>query len=120
MPRVSIGADRMMTQKAPKVKPARAELTVSLCIAINHQVYEVTPILGITDHEVVRAWRLVKKGADGNVYDVAERVDCVECTCPDFEVRRRGLDAAGCKHCKALRVAGLIDGPGAPPAAAIV
>lgn len=108
-----------LSRQRPRTKPARKDLVVSLVIAIDHQVYELHPITGISDPDVVRAWRLAKRGADGAVYDVAERIDGAECTCPDYEVRRRGLDPSGCKHVKALRAVGLIEHAGAGPAAVI-
>lgn len=95
---------------ASKTRTPR-QMTVSLSIQINGVVYGVEPIRGIQDLEIVRAWRLENQ-ANGKVYDVAERIDGVQCDCPDYEIRRRGLDAAGCKHVKSLIAVGLIDGGG--------
>jgi hypothetical protein len=104
----------MSTITAPRrpVKTSnKPELTVSLCIAINHTVYQVEPIRP-QDPEITRAWRLAKEGADGAVYDVAtHRSHGHQCDCPDFECRRRGLDASGCKHIKALVKMGLLEDP---------
>ncbi len=44
----------------------------------------------------------------GKVYDVQDGQYGAECDCPDFVCRRAGLDAAGCKHVKALVAAGLV------------
>lgn len=85
-------------------------MIATLTLSINQTWYDVTPIRGIQDLEVVRAWRLARRNVDGAVYDVSERIDGLECTCPDFEVRRRGLDASGCKHIKSMVAVGLIDG----------
>lgn len=52
------------------------------------------------------AYRLSK--ADGAVYDVRETEHGPECDCGDFVYRRAGLDAAGCKHVKALRGLGML------------
>ncbi len=93
-------------------KAAKTALKVSLCLAIDHTAYAVTPIRS-QDTDVIRAWRLVKQSNREDVYDVAETVHGFDCTCPDFETRRRGLDEAGCKHCKAAVIAGLIDAPNA-------
>ncbi len=73
---------------APTTKPARTRTIVTLALSINGQGY----------------------GIEGTVYDVAQTPDGhAECTCPDYEARRRGLDASGCKHVKAMRQMGLID-----------
>lgn len=88
------------------------QMVATLTLSINQTWYEVSPIRGIQDPEVVRAWRLVKKNVDGAVYDVSERIGGAECTCPDYEIRHRGLDASGCKHVKSLIAVGLIDGGG--------
>jgi hypothetical protein len=87
------------------------ELTVSLCLSINHQAYMVTPIEGIQAPEVLAGWRLEKKGPDGQVYDVVATTNGHECDCADFETRRRGLDAGGCKHIKAVVRMGLLPAP---------
>src|SRR3954470_21330058 len=110
----------MMHRSEPKVKPARAELRAELTIAINGQSYIVRPILGISDVTIIRAWRLSKLDNAGAVYDVAEHEDHNECDCPDYTYRRAGLDRDGCKHCRALRAVGLIDGPAASPACQVV
>jgi hypothetical protein len=51
------------------------------------------------------------------VYDVTPTGDIhgPACTCPDFVFNRAGLDAAGCKHIKALRSVGLLAPVPAPP-----
>lgn len=56
------------------------------------------------------AWRLTKqiKGKAGSVYDVHLTEHGPECTCPDFLYARQHKDAAGCKHCAALRAVGLL------------
>jgi hypothetical protein len=117
----------MSTLTAPRrpAKPARLEATLAL--AISHQVYAVTPIRGIQDPEVLKAFRLEKKSDPDAVYDVALTVHGLECTCPDFEARHRGLPTQGCKHVQALVGLGLLERPAAatpmgfiPPAAPAV
>ena len=102
-------------RKAPKGRPP---LAVSLCLAIDHQAYSVTPIKA-EDPTVIRAWRLVKLSDRDAVYDVAETFHGASCSCPDHAARREGLDEAGCKHYKALVMVGLLDAPNAAVEAAI-
>lgn len=96
--------------RAPRqVKPRRFE--VSLTLEINGTDYNTTPILGIQDETIERAWRLEKRGDADAVYDVARGTDgIVTCTCPDYETRHRGLSLTGCKHCRAVVSAGLLEG----------
>ena len=69
--------------------------------------------------DVGRIFHLEK--SDGDSYDVSEHAHGAECTCPDFECRRRGLDSLGCKHIRSLAGPGPdargphADGPGSPP-----
>jgi hypothetical protein len=109
------------TRKSLKTGGRKADLVVSLALSINHTVYTVEPIRS-EDPDIIRAWRLSKRGADGAVYDVALTVHGYSCDCPDFIGRRDGIDPAGCKHCRALTTAGLLDAPAAiaPPAVAEV
>lgn len=57
---------------------------------------------------VFRGWRLRK--VDGTCYDVGQDQHGCLCTCPDFAFRRDGLEPEGCKHIKALKTVGLLDG----------
>jgi hypothetical protein len=57
-----------------------------------------------------RAFVLTK--ANGTSYAVIRtHAGLVECDCPDYEARHRGLDCLTCKHGKALVEAGLLDAP---------
>src|SRR4051794_32118847 len=93
---------------ATATKPARKpELTVSLCLAIDHAVYAVTPIRP-EDRSIARAWRLAKK-SDATAYAVAQTPHGATCDCGDQTFRHEGLDSLGCKHIRALRKVGLLD-----------
>src|SRR4051794_25594097 len=112
-----------LTRPRPRVKSSKPEPVVSLALAIDHQVYMVTPIRA-QDPEILRGFPLEKK-SDQSIYDVAtHRSHGHECTCPDFEVRHRGIDNSGCKHIKALVKLGLLDAPApvhvSTPLAAVV
>jgi hypothetical protein len=101
-----------MTQTRRPVKPAAPKArVVTLALAIDHVVYSVTPIRGIEDPEILKAFRLEKKSDADAVYDVALTVHGLECSCPDFEARHRGLPTAGCKHVRALVELGLLERP---------
>jgi hypothetical protein len=91
----------------------KAKLTVSLSLAIDHQVYSLEPIRS-EDPEITRVWRLTAK-ASGNVYDVAQTARGATCDCGDYEFRHAGKDALGCKHIVALRLMGLLDAAPAKP-----
>lgn len=54
-----------------------------------------------------KVWRLRKP--DGQTYDVHRGRSGFECTCWDFIYRWANRDSAGCKHCRALSAAGLLD-----------
>lgn len=105
----------MATVASPR-RPSRpkAAHVVTLALAIDHQCYGVSPIRGIADPDVVKAFRLEKKSDRDAVYDVALTVRGLECDCPDFEARHRGLPTQGCKHIRALVELGLLDRPTAP------
>ncbi len=95
----------MTTMTAPRKarKPARpTHGTCRLTLSINGTAYGVTPNRGAA----VKAFRLRK--ADGTVYDVSQDVHGLACDCPDFIFHRDGLDAAGCKHIKAMAACGLL------------
>jgi hypothetical protein len=110
-----LAESRTKTNRKSGKASAAPKMTVSLCLAIDHQAYTVTPIRA-EDPDITRAWRLEKKGADRAVYDVATTRHGHQCDCPDFEVRRNGIDAEGCKHIRAAVVAGLLDGAPIIPA----
>lgn len=55
-----------------------------------------------------RAWRLRKP--DGAAYYVALTEYGPTCDCPDWTFHREGRDAEGCKHIRALKAVGLIEG----------
>jgi hypothetical protein len=55
---------------------------------------------------VLEGWRLTKR--DGTTYDVGRTEDGIECSCPDFIIRRDGIEPEGCKHVRALVAVGLI------------
>jgi hypothetical protein len=93
------------------------KLTVTLALSINHQVYTITPI-DHNDATVTRAFRLKKKH-DGTLYDIAETEHGATCDCPDFEVRRNGIDPAGCKHVQSLRMMGMLAAVDVEPAPAV-
>lgn len=89
------------------VKPATG--TCSLALTINGVAYKVRPLPRADGTGAAKAFRLVKQGGKGDVYDVlVHRDGHAECDCPDAIYRRNGLDAAGCKHVKAARAVGLI------------
>lgn len=96
-----------ITAPRPKVKPARrCGLTLSIC----GTKYRVRPIPA--GEFGTRAYRLSKLAADGAVYDVIRsHHGLVECDCPDYEARRRGLTTQPCKHGAALVAVGMLDAP---------
>jgi hypothetical protein len=47
---------------------------------------------------------------DGTKYHVSQHITGPECTCGDYEFRRKNVDPAGCKHVKALVMFGMIEG----------
>ena len=67
---------------------------------VNGQSYDLT-VFKAEAPDVGRIFHLEK--ASGDSYDVSEHAHGAECTCPDFEMRRRGLDSLGCKHVRSLR-----------------
>jgi hypothetical protein len=77
-------------------------------VTIKGQVYAVEPIPPGEDGTA--AYVLTKR--DGTSYAVIRtHAGLVECDCPDYEARHRGLDCLPCKHGAALVDAGLIDAP---------
>lgn len=54
-----------------------------------------------------KVWRLRKP--DGQAYDVYRGRDGMQCDCWDFVYRWANREGDGCKHCRALRAAGLLD-----------
>jgi hypothetical protein len=77
--------------------------TVSVYLKINGQFYAAkcmrTP--------AGKTFRL--RRPDGQTYDVHHGAHGLECTCWDFIYRWANRDGKGCKHCAALRAAGLLD-----------
>lgn len=96
-----------LTPDAPTVNPARGPRAASL--TIKGAAYDATPIDAGEDGTA--AYRLVRRRG-GACYDVIRtHAGLVECDCPDYEARRRGLTAEPCKHGRALVEAGLIEAP---------
>jgi hypothetical protein len=95
---------------ATRTKPKPAD-TCRLTVHIRGVAYSVRPVNPESD-DVIRAWRL--RRADGTSYVVAETADGATCECGDQVWRHEGLDRVGCKHVRALRALGLIDGGGDP------
>jgi hypothetical protein len=97
-----------MTAPAPRVnrKPARpTHGTCRLTLHINGVAYALRRIP--TDASAaLRCWRLRK--ADGTTYNAAVTEHGPVCDCPDFVMRREGIDPRGCKHIKALVASGLM------------
>jgi|GEM_PF-6968414 len=99
----------IVTRPRREVKSTRKAHAFSLALAIDHVVYTVEPIPA--GEFGTKAFRLVKK-SDGAVYDVVRTHDgLVECDCPDYEMRHKGVDCGCCKHGNALVAMGLIDAP---------
>src|SRR5436309_2339030 len=96
-----------ITSAAPPVKPAPAG-TCRLTLTIHDTDYRLRPLAVDPQSGVARAFRLRKLSGDGAVYTVALTECGAECTCPDWEFRRNGLDVLGCKHIRALRNLGLL------------
>jgi hypothetical protein len=95
----------MSTVTLPSTNGSRKSGSASLTLTVNGQPYDLT-IRRAEAPDVGRVFRLEK--SNGDSYDVSEHADECLCTCPDFECRRRGLDALGCKHIRALRGLGLM------------
>lgn len=77
--------------------------TVAVYLKINDQFYAAkcmrTP--------VGKTFRV--RRPDGQTYDVHHGSHGLECTCWDFIYRWANRDGKGCKHCAALKAAGLLD-----------
>jgi hypothetical protein len=86
---------------SPAVAPASG--VVAVYLKINGKLYAArcmrTP--------AGKAFRLRKP--DGETYDVHHGAHGLECTCWDWVARWANRDGGGCKHCKALKAAGLLD-----------
>jgi hypothetical protein len=82
-------------------------LPLRLILTIRETDYAVRP-LACDPPIAARAFQLRKP--DGTFYDVAQTPFGSTCDCPDFVYRRDGLDPLGCKHVRALRAYGLIEG----------
>jgi hypothetical protein len=94
------------TRPSKAVKPAHG--TCGLILSINGTRYQVRP-LDVTGFGATKAFRLLKQGGKGEVYDLCLYLDGrAECDCPDFTFHRAGNDPAGCKHVKAARACGLL------------
>lgn len=108
----------MATATKKTATTRKADLTVSLCIAIDHQAYAITPIRA-EDPDIIRAFRLEKKGGDSATYDVAEHaLHGLRCDCADWTFRRDGLDPNGCNHVIACVRMGLLEAAGSTARAA--
>jgi hypothetical protein len=105
----TVARTRAAGQRAAR-KPARPTHGVCrLTLTINGTAYNVRPIPA--DPSVAsKAYRL-KKGI-GTIYHLATTAHGPSCDCPDFILRRDGIDPAGCKHIKALVACGLFDRKG--------
>lgn len=79
-----------------------SEISDTRTVEVKGLGYQVEPLRS----EDGPAYRLTSP--KGKVYDVEDTCHGATCDCPDFVCRRAGLDAAGCKHVKALKAAGLI------------
>jgi hypothetical protein len=87
---------------------------VAATIRLNGHLYHVEPIGPGEDGSV--AYRLEKAGDPEGVYDVIRTLaGLVECSCPDYEARHRGLDCGACKHGRALVTLGLMAAPKPEP-----
>lgn len=95
-------------REAPSTVKSRRAGSCSLALTINGTPYDLV-VHQAEAEGVGRVFRLAK--ANGESYDVSEHADECLCTCPDFESRRRGLDALGCKHIRSLRALGLMIEP---------
>jgi len=80
----------------------RASLARIMGVEVKGLAYQVEPLTSPDGP----AYRLTSPA--GKVYDVEDTANGSTCDCPDYVCRRAGLDAAGCKHVKALKAAGLI------------
>jgi hypothetical protein len=89
----------------------KAPDTCRLSVTIRGTSYSVRPIRPEAD-DVVRAWRL--RRANGTCYDVADTADGQVCDCADHVYRHEGNGTA-CKHVRALRALGLLDGEAGGP-----
>jgi hypothetical protein len=101
-----------LTQSRPSVKSSRTRpfscKLLSATVEISGAVYQVEPI--DPGQDGTAAYRLA--GAKGQVYDVIRTLyGLVECDCPDYEARHRGLDCGCCKHGRALVELGMIEAP---------
>jgi len=94
------------SRKSSKSRTPRAELVVSLALAVDHQTYSITPI-PVQDDEVWHAWRLEKSSDRTTHYNVSEGNYGATCDCPDQTMRHEGIDNVGCKHIRALRAMGM-------------
>src|SRR5262245_33031590 len=76
-----------------------------LTLVINGTAYALRPVR-VDRSAALQAFRLRK--TDGTTYHVSLQPYGCECDCPDFVFHRDGIDAAGCKHIKALTVCGVL------------
>jgi hypothetical protein len=101
---------------APSAKPRSRPFTCTLValdgtgalITINGARYHAEPISPGEDGTA--AFVLTKPNGDSYAV-IRTHAGLVECDCPDYEARHRGLDCLPCKHGKALVELGLIDAP---------
>jgi hypothetical protein len=92
--------------RSRKTKPFACKL-ISAEVEVSGHRYHVEPIPAGEDGSA--AFRMVKHGSDDAVYDLVRTyAGLVECTCADYECRRRGLTCKPCKHGRALIELGLL------------
>jgi hypothetical protein len=99
-----------MTEPRSTVKPPLAVALVAMRFSIGATRYVAQPIP--PGEFGTAAYRINKLGPEGESYDVIRTHEgLVECSCPDYECRHRGLDADCCKHGRAAVEMGLLDAP---------
>src|SRR5262249_31928080 len=100
------------TQK-PRSRKAKASFhcrLISAEVEVGGHRYHVEPIPAGEDGSA--AFRMVKCGSNDAVYDlVRTHAGIIECSCPDYEVRRRGLTCDPCRRGRPLRGLGRRDPP---------
>src|SRR4051812_39233879 len=106
----------MSTTTARTRKTRPAPTTLRFTITIGPTSYAVRPVSFDRDAGITKLIRLRK--ADGTTYHVSQHPHGTECDCPDFVYRREGKDPRGCRHCRALVAAGVLEpAPAVRPAA---
>jgi hypothetical protein len=96
----------MSNGKVPKEDVFGCELV------INGSTYYLTKLIASDSPEAdfVRGFRLEKSDAKRpGVYDVIQTDLGVSCDCPDWQIRRSGVDSLGCKHMRAMYYFGFME-----------